>query len=91
MVSAVDCPEVMCTDAWLSYSKWCTTITEDAQKYFLKAASLGVSLDEPHRVSNAIIYLWNYSQKLIMTNAMPVLVPTYRSLLAIMKNVSCKM
>lgn len=67
---------------------WCSTLTSTAYQCFLTAAELGVFLQEQHLVSNAAIYLWNYNHHLIQSKKLIELIPTYRSLLAIMRKLT---
>lgn len=60
-------------------------LTKNAYEHFLKAAKLGVYLGEPHLVSNAAVYLWNYNHHLLDSNTLVELVPICRDLLASMR------
>lgn len=68
-----------------THSDWTSQLSADAQNSFLRAAELGVSLEEPWLVCNAATYLWNYSHRWIEQDRPSELVETFRPLLASIK------
>lgn len=85
VIGAENFPSVAHNENWLSYMKWAGTLTQAVYGHFLKAAKLGMHLGEPHLVSNAAVYLWNYNHYSINAGLLVELVPTYRQLLANMR------
>jgi len=58
----------------------------DARNGFVRAAELGGKLHEQWLVSNSVVYLWNYSQHILISPYRHVeLVDTFRPLLATIK------
>lgn len=76
----------MYVENWLSYVEWASSLSKAASEHFLKASKIGVFLEESHLVNNAAVYLWNYNQHLIQSNTLVELIPTFRSLLASMRD-----
>ena len=66
---------------WVAYGEWAGLITKVAYEAFLQGSKLGVVLGEPHLVSNAAVYLWNYNRHLIESEDLAGLIPVYRALL----------
>lgn len=85
LVGAEKWPSVAQSEEWLTYVEWASTLTGAMHEHFLKAAELGVHLEEPHLVSNAAVYLWNYNHHCIDSDMLVELAPTFRDLLAHMR------
>lgn len=85
-IGAEQSPSVMYVENWLSYVEWASSLSKAACEHFLKASKIGVFLGEAHLVNNAAVYLWNYNQHLIQSNTLIELIPTFRSLLASMRD-----
>ncbi len=81
-------PSVKYSQDWVSYGDWATLLTKTSHDLFLKGTQLGVVLGEPHLVSNAAVYLWNYSHHAIDSDNVMELIPVYRSLLACMRKMA---
>ena len=81
-------PSVSQHQDWVAYSEWANLLTTTANEHFLKGASLGVLLGEPHLLCNAAVYLWNYNHHLIDSDRIVELIPVYRSLLASMRKMT---
>ena len=70
-------------------SGWVQEVTADARNGFVRAAELGSKLHEQWLISNAVVYLWNYSQHILVTPARHVeLVDTFRSILNAIKTIT---
>ena len=68
-----------------THSDWSSQVSADAHKSFLRAAELGYTLKEPWLVSNAVVYLWNYSHHYLEQGRLSELVEVFRPLLATIK------
>lgn len=66
----------------MCYTEWCSALTKAACDNFLKASKIGGFLGEPHLISNAAVYMWNYNRHSIQGAQ---LVPAFRALLATMR------
>ena len=75
-------------ESWLSYEEWASVLTKECWSNLLKAGRIGVHLDEPHLLSNAVVYVWNYDRHLIQAGRLVNLIPTFKGLLLCMKNLS---
>ena len=70
-------------------SGWVQEVTTDARNGFVRAAELGGKLHEQWLISNAVVYLWNYSQHILVTPARHVeLVDSFRSILNTIKTIT---
>ena len=78
-------PAVASEDSWLLYTEWSIALTKATWDNFLKAAKIGAFLGEPHLVSNAAVYLWNYNQHLLQSNRLGELVPTFKAVLVYLR------
>ena len=84
----VEPPSVGYSKDWVAYGEWASLLTKTAQELFLKGARLGVLLGEPHLVSNAAVYLWNYNHHAIDSGSVVELIPVHRALLASMRKMA---
>lgn len=63
--------------------------TGDARNGFVRAAELGGKLQEQWLISNAVVYLWNYSQHILISPIRHVeLVDSFRAVLNTIKTVT---
>ncbi|KAK2823968.1 hypothetical protein Q5P01_021143 [Channa striata] len=70
---------------WVIYRDWIQALSSYASSNFLRAAELGVEIREMWVVANAAIYLWNYNNHLLAAGEYKHLVPTFQSLLEILR------
>ncbi|XP_058493509.1 cilia- and flagella-associated protein 46-like [Solea solea] len=70
---------------WVIYSNWVQDLSEHATSNFLRAAELGMEIMEPWVVTNAAIYLWNYSSNLLVAGECQHLLPSFQSLLEMLQ------
>ena len=67
-------------------SDWVQQVTVDARNGFVRAAELGGKLHEQWLISNAVVYLWNYSQHILISSTRHVeLVDSFRPILSMIK------
>ncbi|XP_056291821.1 cilia- and flagella-associated protein 46-like isoform X2 [Pseudoliparis swirei] len=64
---------------------WLQALSADATSDFLRAAELEVAMEEPWLVANAAVYLWNYSGHLLAAGEHRRLLPTFQSLVAMLR------
>ena len=70
----------------LCCSDWVQEVTVDARNGFVRAAELGGKLHEQWLISNAVVYLWNYSQHILISPTRHVeLVDSFRPILNTIK------
>ena len=50
---------------WLLYCNWVKDISIEAIQHFQRAATIGVEINKPWIVSNASVYIWNYTNHLL--------------------------
>ncbi|XP_042358180.1 cilia- and flagella-associated protein 46 [Plectropomus leopardus] len=70
---------------WVVYRNWIQALSAYATSNFLQAAELGAEIREPWVITNAAIYLWNYSSHLLEAGEYQRLLPTFQSLMAIIQ------
>ncbi|KAL6101538.1 cfap46 [Pungitius sinensis] len=70
---------------WGVYRNWIQALSAFATSNFLRAAELGVEMDESWLVANTAIYLWNYSSHLLAAGEYQCLLPTFQSLVAMLR------
>ncbi|XP_041803927.1 cilia- and flagella-associated protein 46 [Chelmon rostratus] len=70
---------------WVVYRDWIQALSAYATSNFLRAAELGAEIREPWVVANAAIYLWNYSSHLLAAGEYPRLLPTFHSLMEMIR------
>lgn len=64
-------------------------VTVDARNRFVRAAELGGKVNEQWLISNAVVYLWNYSQHILITPTRHVeLVECFRPILGTIKTIT---
>ena len=67
-------------------SEWVQEVTIDARNGFVRTAELGGKLHEQWLISNAVVYLWNYSQHILISPTRHVeLVDSFRPILSTIK------
>ncbi|XP_041476710.1 cilia- and flagella-associated protein 46-like isoform X5 [Lytechinus variegatus] len=72
---------------WIDYCEFINDLTASSTKGFLRAAELGVTLNESWIVCSAASYFWNYTNHVMTENRHRELVPSFTSLLQAMKQV----
>ncbi|XP_028983141.1 cilia- and flagella-associated protein 46 isoform X3 [Betta splendens] len=72
---------------WIIYRDWIQTLSAHATSNFLRAAELGVEINEPWVVANAAIYLWNYNSHLLAAGEYQHLVPTFQGLVEMLQKI----
>ncbi|XP_074502975.1 cilia- and flagella-associated protein 46 isoform X2 [Sebastes fasciatus] len=70
---------------WVVYRDWIQALSAYATSNFLRAAELGAEIEEPWVITNAAIYLWNYSSHLLAAGEYQRLLPTFQSLVAMLQ------
>uniref|UniRef100_UPI00398F0566 cilia- and flagella-associated protein 46 n=1 Tax=Pristiophorus japonicus TaxID=55135 RepID=UPI00398F0566 len=66
---------------WITYRNWIDSLSHYATKNFLRAADLGMQLNEAIIVCNAAIYLWNYNNHLLVAGRYKELVEPFWTVL----------
>lgn len=69
----------------LSPRDWIQALSAYATSSFLRAAELGAENREPWVVENAAIYLWNYSSQLLAAGEYQRLLPTFQTLVEMLR------
>ena len=69
------------------YSNWIQGLSDSVAKGFLRAAELGVQLNEPWIVCSAATYLWNYNNHLLSSGRHRELTAAFAKLLQALKQV----
>uniref|UniRef100_A0A3Q3EX01 Tetratricopeptide repeat domain 40 n=1 Tax=Labrus bergylta TaxID=56723 RepID=A0A3Q3EX01_9LABR len=70
---------------WVVYRDWIQTLSTYATSSFLRAAELGAEINEPWLITNAAVYLWNYSSHLLAAGEYQRLLPTFQSLVQMLR------
>ncbi|MBN3291260.1 CFA46 protein, partial [Polypterus senegalus] len=70
---------------WIVYRDWISRLSDYATENFLRAAELGVELNEAWIVCNAAVYIWNYNIHLIKSGRQRELVETFQKILSAFK------
>ncbi|XP_051883705.1 cilia- and flagella-associated protein 46 [Pristis pectinata] len=70
---------------WITYRNWIDYLSYSATKSFLRAAELGVQLNEAIIVCNAAVYIWNYNHHLQVAGRYKELVKPFQTLLDALK------
>ncbi|XP_044228761.1 cilia- and flagella-associated protein 46 isoform X1 [Thunnus albacares] len=70
---------------WIIYRDWIQALSAYATSNFLRAAELGAEIREPWVTANAAIYLWNYSNHLLAAGEYQRLLPTFQSLVEMLR------
>ncbi|XP_067858761.1 cilia- and flagella-associated protein 46 [Heptranchias perlo] len=66
---------------WITYRNWIDSLSHYATQNFLRAAELGVELNEALIVCNAAIYIWNHNNHLLVAGRYKELVKPFQTLL----------
>ncbi|XP_077868056.1 cilia- and flagella-associated protein 46-like [Saccoglossus kowalevskii] len=53
---------------WIVYCEWIKSLSDNTTKGFLRAAELGIELNEPWIVCSAAAYVWNYNNHVLTQN-----------------------
>ena len=67
--------------------KWIQSVSSSAVSKFLRAASLGVQLNESWIVSSAAAYIWNYSNHMVSQGRQHEIVVSLQAVLEAIKAV----
>uniref|UniRef100_UPI0037E7646D cilia- and flagella-associated protein 46 n=1 Tax=Semicossyphus pulcher TaxID=241346 RepID=UPI0037E7646D len=70
---------------WVVYRDWIQALSAHATSSFLRAAELGAEIREPWVLTNAAVYLWNYSSHLLAAGEYQRLLPTFESLMEMLR------
>ncbi|XP_027134224.1 cilia- and flagella-associated protein 46 isoform X3 [Larimichthys crocea] len=70
---------------WIVYRDWIQALSSYATSNFLRAAELGAEISELWVVTNAAIYLWNYSSHLLAAGEYIRLLPSFQYLVGIIR------
>ncbi|KAM6997214.1 cilia- and flagella-associated protein 46 [Tautogolabrus adspersus] len=70
---------------WVIYRDWIQALSAYATSSFLRAAELGAEIGEPWLITNAAVYLWNYSSHLLAVGEYQRLLPTFQSLVQMLR------
>ncbi|XP_069755663.1 cilia- and flagella-associated protein 46 isoform X2 [Narcine bancroftii] len=66
---------------WITYRNWIDFLSNCATENFLRAAELGVQINEAIIVCNAAVYIWNYNHHLLVAGRYKELVKPFQALL----------
>lgn len=78
-----------CTSLPLSYRDWIQVLSAYTTSSFLRAAELGAEIRESWVAANAAIYLWNYNSHLLAAGEHQRLLPTFQSLVEMLRKTEC--
>ncbi|XP_075468672.1 cilia- and flagella-associated protein 46 isoform X5 [Ascaphus truei] len=70
---------------WIAYSDWVSQLSQYATENFLRAAELGIELDEAWITHNAAVYLLNHNKHVIAAGRQSELTVTLQKLLTALK------
>ena len=70
---------------YFSFSKWISSLSDDAIRGFQRAAAIGVELNEPWLVCNAAVYVWNYTTHMLCEGRYKEIIPIYNPIFEAMK------
>ncbi|XP_072095861.1 cilia- and flagella-associated protein 46 isoform X2 [Mobula birostris] len=70
---------------WITYRNWIDYLSNSATQSFLRAAELGMQLNEAIIVCNAAVYIWNYNHHLLVAGRYKKLVKPFQALLDALK------
>ncbi|XP_069467509.1 cilia- and flagella-associated protein 46 isoform X2 [Ambystoma mexicanum] len=70
---------------WIIYRDWIKSLSQYATENFLRAAEIGVELDEAWITHNSVVYILNHNKHLIVTGRQAELVSTLQVLLNAIK------
>nr|XP_014352574.1 PREDICTED: cilia- and flagella-associated protein 46 [Latimeria chalumnae] len=71
--------------AWTIYRDWIAYLSQYTTENFMRAAELGVELNEVWLVCNAAVYIWNHNNHLLASGRQTELVNTLQTLLNYIK------
>ncbi|XP_078421329.1 cilia- and flagella-associated protein 46 [Cetorhinus maximus] len=71
---------------WITYRNWIDSLSSYATMNFLRAAELGMQINDALIVCNAAIYMWNHNNHLLVAGRYKELVESFRTLLNALKH-----